>query len=294
MSAEQLGVYFSLCCANWTTGGPLEADPDKLKFATGFGRKTINAVVPGLIEMGKVSAGKLDGKWVIWVDRTQADVEKIQGKEARKAPPAEDASHPEIRKNFAKIERKSAKDRRKIGGKSAEDRGSIGDVPPISSEKRSDNKGGERHARATTNQNHIQNQKEGGREESLVAAREAGASPSSSSGLFSLDEQGAGLVRNGSAFKWLDPKTGEPRRLTFQFIETLAPQEPRALLIDFVESELLAAIETGKDGGLHGIIRSAISKGRLAEFKRRRLAPAAAGPDIEPEAPPPISEGRWH
>ncbi|WP_072394297.1 helix-turn-helix domain-containing protein [Hyphomicrobium sp. CS1GBMeth3] len=115
--------------------------------------------------------------------------------------------------------------------------------------------------------------------------------------LFSLDEQGAGVVRNGSAFKWLDPKNAEPRKLTFQFIERQAPGEPREILLDFAESELIAAVDSGLGGGLHGIIRTAIDKGRLAAFKRRRLtparAPAYADDDREPPAPPPISEGSW-
>lgn len=114
-----------------------------------------------------------------------------------------------------------------------------------------------------------------------------------SSNLFPLDEQGAGLVRNGSAFKWLDPKTGESRTLSFQFIERLAPQEPRAILLDFAETELIAAIDEGREGGLHGLVRHAIDKGRLATFKRRRQAPVVAAEDREPEAAAPITEGSW-
>lgn len=124
--------------------------------------------------------------------------------------------------------------------------------------------------------------------------REATASPPSARELFSLDEQGAVLVRKGSAFKWLDPKTGESRQLSFQFIASLAPHEPRDLVLDFAESELIAAVDSGLSGALHGIVRKAIDKGRLASFKRRRMMPTALVPDDrEPEAPAPITAGSW-
>jgi hypothetical protein len=127
------------------------------------------------------------------------------------------------------------------------------------------------------------------------AHSEAIASRSSGSGsFFSLDEQGAGLIRNSSAFKWLDPKTGEPRRLTFQFIAGLAPQEPRDLMLDFAESELLAAIDAGREGGLHGILRNAIDKGRLASFKLRRSRSYKVPlEELEPEGGLPITAGSW-
>lgn len=125
-----------------------------------------------------------------------------------------------------------------------------------------------------------------------VNSREAHAT--AGAGLFSLEEQGAGVVRNGSAFRWLDPKSGEQRRLSFQFIERQAPGERRDILLDFAETELIAAVDSGREGGLHGLLRHAIDKGRLAAFKRRRLAPAMAGDDdFGPDAPAPITEGSW-
>lgn len=297
MEPELVGVYIQFLCVNWMSGGPIEADPDKLKNALGFGRKTINKLIPRLVEMGKISFGA----GMLWNERTQDDVMKYQGKEARKAPLADADPMPAVRAIFApkiahkssedptNIADKSPKDPPKIRQRSPKDRGYSGDLPEIFSEKPNDNNvsGGHTRASTSTSTSNLQ-----GGEESPSTAREASASPSSG-GLFSLDEQGAGLVRNGSMFKWLDPATGESRRLTFQFVENMAPSEPKEIIRDFAENELLAAIESGKSGGLHGLLRHAIDKGRLAAFKRRRRAPAMAGDDFGPPSPPPITEGSW-
>lgn len=147
MSAEEIGVYIQFLCHNWLSGGPVPADPDLLKNALGFGRKTINALIPRLVEMGKISFGE----GVLWNERTQADVIKYQGKEARPAPQSDPDSKTAVRAIFApKIADKSAKDRAKIGQTSAKDRPDIGDVQPIFLETSNENKAATGHTRAST------------------------------------------------------------------------------------------------------------------------------------------------
>jgi len=289
MEPELVGIYIQFLCVNWLAGGPIEADPDKLKNALGFGRKTINALIPRLVEMGKLSFGG----GMLWNERTQADVIKYQGNSARRAPLPLHDPMPAIREIFApKIARKSSKDKPETAQAFDKDLSSPADLQRISCENPSDRNEAAGHTRASTSTSFSNLQEEG---DSSVAKRGAICSASPAAELFVLEEQGAGLVRNGSGFKWPDPKTGEQRRLSFHFIEQMAQHEPKELVRDFAESELIAAIDAGRDGSLHGILRNAVDKGRLAAFKRRRLEPAGARNEsaIEPPDPPPITEGSW-
>lgn len=121
---------------------------------------------------------------------------------------------------------------------------------------------------------------------------EEGATAPTQSQLFTPEEQGARVVINGSAFKWVDPK-GQQQKLGYHFVEGLMPGEPSELVRAFVASKLQEAMDRNMPGSLHGWVRSALHRG-FAAWKRDRLAAMQgtdAGPPIGAELPTLADQG---